>query len=88
MEIELTPEQDSLVNLGIEQGRFQRREDAVKDAMSLWERRERARIELVAEIDAGDSCPEEEDIVLDSDEALDAFFEDIKQRGRARLEAR
>jgi Arc/MetJ-type ribon-helix-helix transcriptional regulator len=51
MEIELTPEQDSLVNLGIEQGRIQRREDAVRDAMTLWEKRERARIELLAELE-------------------------------------
>ena len=88
MEIELTPEQNSLVNLGMEEGRFQRREDAIRDAMALWERRERARLELLAELEAGESCPEEEDIALDSDEAVAAFFEDIKQRGRARLAAR
>ena len=87
MEIELTPEQDSLVNLGIEQGRFQRREEAVRDAMALWEKRERARIELLAELEAGESSTEDEDIVLDSDEAVVAFFEDVKQRGRARLAA-
>lgn len=87
MEIELTPEQDSLVNLGIEQGRLQRREDAVRDAMVLWEDRERARIELLAELEAGDSEPEENDIVLGSDEAVAAFFEDIKKRGRAKLAA-
>jgi Arc/MetJ-type ribon-helix-helix transcriptional regulator len=87
MEIELTPEQDSLVNLGIEQGRIQRREDAVRDAMTLWEKRERARIELLAELEAGDDSFEEDDIVLDSDEAVAAFFEDIKQRGRAKLAA-
>lgn len=87
MDIELTPEQDSLVSLVIEQGRLEHREDAVRDAMVLWERRERARIELLAELEAGDSRPEEEDIILDSDEATAAFFEDIKQRGRAKLTA-
>jgi putative addiction module CopG family antidote len=85
MEIELTPEQDSLVNLGIEQGRFQRREDAVRDAMALWEERERARLELLAELEAGESSFEEDDVVLDSEEAVAAFFEDIKRRGRAKL---
>jgi putative addiction module CopG family antidote len=88
MEIELTPEQDSLVNLAIEQGRFQKREDAVRDALALWEKRERARIELLAEIEAGDNCSEEDDVVLDSEEAVAAFFEEIKQRGRATLAAR
>jgi Arc/MetJ-type ribon-helix-helix transcriptional regulator len=87
MEIELTPEQDSLVSLGIEQGRFRRREDAVRNAMALWEEQERARIDLLAELEAGDSSFDEGDIVMDSDESLAAFFDDIKQRGRAKLAA-
>lgn len=85
MEIELTPEQDSLVSLGIEQGRFRRREDAVRDAMALWEEQERARIDLLAKIEAGESSCNEGDPILDSDEAVAAFFDDIKQRGRAKL---
>jgi Arc/MetJ-type ribon-helix-helix transcriptional regulator len=87
MEIELTPEQDSLVSLGIEQGRFRRREDAVRDAMALWEERERAQIELLAELEAGEGSFDEDDPILDSDEAIAAFFDDIKQRGRANLAA-
>jgi Arc/MetJ-type ribon-helix-helix transcriptional regulator len=87
MEIELTPEQDSLVSLGIEQGRFRHREDAVRDAMALWEERERAQIELLAELEAGEGSFDEADPVLDSDEAVAAFFDDIKLRGRAKLAA-
>jgi Arc/MetJ-type ribon-helix-helix transcriptional regulator len=87
MEIELTPEQDSLVSLGIEQGRFRRREDAVRDAMALWEERERAQIELLAELEAGEGSFDEDDPILDSDETIAAFFDDIKQRGRANLAA-
>ncbi len=51
MEIELTPEQASFVQPGVEQGRFRHAEDAVKDALALWERRERARIELIMSLD-------------------------------------
>jgi putative addiction module CopG family antidote len=88
MEIELTPEQQSLVHFGIEQGRFRGPEDAVKDALALWERRENARIDLLAEIAAGESSPESDDIILDSEESFSAFFEDIKQRGRSTLAGR
>jgi putative addiction module CopG family antidote len=86
MEIDLTPEQRSFVHLGIEQGRFQRPEDAVKDALSLWEERERARVELLNEIDAGlASLDCGQGISLDSDEAVGDWMEGVKQRGRARL---
>jgi putative addiction module CopG family antidote len=86
MEIDLTPEQHSFVHLGIEEGRFRRAEDAVKKALALWERRERARIELLAEVDAGDTFDGSE-IVLDSEESVAVMLEGVKKRGRARLES-
>ncbi len=86
MEIDLTPEQNSFVHLGIEQGRFQRPEDAVKDALSLWEERERARVELLSAIDAGlDSLDSGQGVSLDGDDAIGDWMEGVKQRGRARL---
>jgi len=87
MEIELTPEQNSFVDLGIEQGRYLRAEEAVQDALELWVNRERARLELLAEIDAGDDSPESEDIILQSDEDIVKFIRGIEQRGRAKLAA-
>ena len=86
MEIDLTPEQKSFVHLGIEQGRFQRPEDAVRDALSLWEERERARVELLAEIDAGlVSLDGGQGVTFNSDEEIGDWMEGVKQRGRARL---
>ena len=87
MEIELTPEQSDFIRVGLDQGRYSRAEDAVQDALELWVNRERARLELLAEIDAGDACPESDDIILESDEDIDAFVEGVKQRGRAKLAA-
>lgn len=84
MEIDLTPEQRSFVHMGIEQGRFSRAEDAIKEALALWERRERARIELLAEVDAGDIFDGSE-MVLDSEESVASMLDGVKQRGRARL---
>jgi putative addiction module CopG family antidote len=85
MEIDLTPEQRSFVHLAIEQGRFSHADDAVKDALALWTRRERARIELLAEIDAGINSFDGNEMVLDSEESIVGFVEGVKQRGRARL---
>jgi putative addiction module CopG family antidote len=85
MEIELTPEQDSFVHLGIEQGRFRHAEDAVKDALTLWEKRERARIELLAAIDAGEDSFDGSETVLESDEAITEWMDGLKREGRAGL---
>jgi len=88
MEIELTPEQKSFVHLGIEQGRFKDSAEAVKHALDQWVERERSRLELLAAIDAGEASPEQDDIVLDSDEDVAEFIKGIEQRGRVRLAAR
>lgn len=85
MDIKFTPEQNSFVHLGIEQGRFCKAEDAVQDALALWEKRERTRFELLAEIEAGENSPREEDAVLDSEEDIAQFFQGVEQRGRAKL---
>jgi len=85
MEIQLTQEQHSFIDLGIKEGRFRQAEEAVEDALALWVSRERARLELLVEIDAGANSFDGSEIVLDSDEAIADFVEGIKQRGRARL---
>ena len=40
MEVQLTPDQKAFVRQAIETGRLQREEDAVKEALSMWEERE------------------------------------------------
>jgi putative addiction module CopG family antidote len=85
MEIQLTQEQHSFIDLGIKEGRFRQAEEAVEDALALWVSRERARLELLAAIDAGANSFDGSETVLDSEEAISAFVDGIKQRGRARL---
>jgi Arc/MetJ-type ribon-helix-helix transcriptional regulator len=43
MEIRPSPNQEALIRQAVEAGRFERPEDAVKEALALWEERERAR---------------------------------------------
>src|SRR5271163_4154307 len=48
MEITLTPEQESLIQHEIENGRIKSAEEAVQQALSVWEERRRDLIELIA----------------------------------------
>jgi putative addiction module CopG family antidote len=47
MEVHLTPDQEAFIRQAVETGRFHRSEDAVAEALSLWEERERARTEIL-----------------------------------------
>jgi len=87
MQIELSPEQSSLIELGIQEGRFRDSKEAIEQALAPWVRREQARLALLAEIAVGDSSPREEDTVLDSEEEIAAFFAGVERRGLAQLSA-
>jgi len=50
MKIELTPDQKAFARHAMELGRLQSEEDAVLEALALWEERERGRVELSAEV--------------------------------------
>ena len=76
MQIELTPEQNSFIAMGIREGRFQNTEEAVRQAMALWEKRERARIELLASL-------EEAEASIDAGEGTEYTFETLPQLAEA-----
>ena len=85
MQVEFTPEQNSFIELGIQEGRFRSREEAIRQAMALWEKRERARIELLSSLDLAEKsldAGEGEQYTLEN---LSSFIESIKTRGAARL---
>jgi putative addiction module CopG family antidote len=87
MEVRLTPDQEAFVRQAVESGRFTRAEDAVAEALALWEERERRRAEILASIDAAEtSIARGEGRVL-TPESVQQLAEEVKQRGRARLEA-
>ncbi|HKV47424.1 MAG TPA: hypothetical protein VJN69_04985 [Candidatus Acidoferrales bacterium] len=85
MEIDLTPDQRDFVRRAIESGRLSREEEAVKEALSLWEDRERRRLEILSAIDEAEaslSNGESREITPDSVRQL---ADNVKRRGRARL---
>jgi len=87
MEVRLTPDQEAFVRRAIEAGRFGRAEDAVQEALSLWEERERKRAEFLATLDdAKASVARGEGHVITQQSMRDLATE-VKQRGRVRLAA-
>jgi putative addiction module CopG family antidote len=85
MEVHLTPDQQAFVRQAVESGRLQRAEDAVQEALSLWEERERKRVEILTAIDAADTSlarGEGHEITPDS---MRQLADSIKHRGRTRF---
>ncbi len=55
MEVQLTADQKAFVRQAVESGRYGGEEDAVREALSLWERRERRRAEILAAVDQAEA---------------------------------
>ena len=88
MEVRLTPDQEAFIRRAIETGRFHRAEDAVEEALSLWEERERTRAEILAAVDvAEDSLARGEGRSITTQQSTRELASEVKQRGRARLAA-
>jgi Arc/MetJ-type ribon-helix-helix transcriptional regulator len=85
MEVRLTPDQEAFVRHAIETGRFQRPEDAVKEALSLWERRERERAEILSAVETAETAMERGEGREISKESMQELARQIKQRGRTRI---
>lgn len=85
MNVELTPDQGEFVRKAVDSGRFSRAEDAVREAMALWEERERRRSEIVAMLDDADAPFARGEGIVITEESMRALRDDVKQRGRERL---
>jgi putative addiction module CopG family antidote len=88
MEVHLTPDQEAFIRQGIEAGRFRGKEDAVQEAMSHWEERERRRLEILTAVDQAEaSLASGEGRTVTTHAEAAKLAEDIKGRGMARLSA-
>jgi Arc/MetJ-type ribon-helix-helix transcriptional regulator len=87
MEVQLTPDQKAFVRQAIETGRLQREEDAVKEALSLWEERERTRAEILSAVDEAEASLARGEGRAVTQESMRELSDKVKQRGRARLAA-
>jgi putative addiction module CopG family antidote len=87
MEVNLTPDQKAFVRQAIDSGRLLREEDAVKEALSLWEERERTRAEILVAVDEGEASLARDDGQVITQESMRELAEDVKRRGHTRLAA-
>jgi putative addiction module CopG family antidote len=87
MNVHLTEDQKAFIRQAIEAGRFQREEDAVEEALALWEERERARAEILADIDLAESSLAQAKGRTITEQSMRELATEVKQRGRARLDA-
>jgi putative addiction module CopG family antidote len=87
MEIQLTPDQKAFVRQAIESGRLHREEDAVQEALALWEERERTRAEILAAVDEAEGSLANGDGRTITQQSMRDLAEQVKQRGRDRLKA-
>jgi Arc/MetJ-type ribon-helix-helix transcriptional regulator len=87
MEVQLTPDQKAFVRQAIEGGRLLREEDAVKEALSLWEERERTRAEILAAVDEAEASLARGEGRTVTQESMRDLAEEVKRRGRARIAA-
>jgi Arc/MetJ-type ribon-helix-helix transcriptional regulator len=85
MEVHLTPDQKAFVRQAVEIGRLRRAEDAIQEALSLWEDRERARAEILTAVDAAEASLARGDGRTITQESMRQLAEEVKHRGRKRL---
>ena len=88
MEVQLTEDQKEFVRQGIEMGRYSHEEDALREALSLWEERERYLAEIRADLAiAAASIARGEGRWINSLEESRQLADEINKRGMARLAA-
>ena len=85
MEVQLTSDQKAFVRHAIESGRLLREEDAVREALSLWEERERTRAEILAAVDLAEASIGRGDGRAITQESMRELADAVKHRGRSRL---
>ena len=85
MDVQLTEDQRAFVRQAIEAGRLHRAEEAVQEAMALWEERERTRAEILASVDRSDASLARGEGRAITELSMRELADDIKAGGRTRL---
>lgn len=85
MEVQLTSDQEALVRQAIATGRVARPEDAMREALDLWEERERRRAQILASVDAAEASLAQGEGLPITQQSMGKLAEEVKRRGRTRL---
>jgi Arc/MetJ-type ribon-helix-helix transcriptional regulator len=87
MRIDLSPEQVAFIGQAIKNGRVASVENAVQEALQLWEKREGCRSEILAAVHKAEvslSCGQG---MVMTEESMRNLVEEVKRQGRTRLDA-
>jgi hypothetical protein len=88
MEAQPTPDQTALIREAIASGRLHHPEEAMQEALLLWEERERRRLEVLAAVELSKaSLARGEGRTITTLEESRQLSRDITRRGLARLAA-
>jgi putative addiction module CopG family antidote len=87
MEVQLTPDQQAFIRDAIDGGRIKTEEDAVREALALWEERERKRAEFLATLDDALASLDRGEGIPITQESMRELAGEVKRRGLARLAA-
>jgi Arc/MetJ-type ribon-helix-helix transcriptional regulator len=85
MEVQLTSDQKAFVRRAIETGRLSTEQDAVQEALALWEERERQRAEFLITLDNARASMARGEGRAITEESMRELSGEVKERGRARL---
>jgi len=81
MELNLTPGQKAFIRQALETGRIHRQEEALQEALSLWEERERLRAEILAAVDAPEDSLAQGKGRLITEQSMRELAGEVKRRG-------
>ena len=84
MDVSLTPDQKAFVRQAIESGRIRCEEDAVREALALWEERERTRAEILALVDTAEASLARGEGRPITQQSMRDLSQEVRARGRAR----
>ena len=87
MDVQLTPDQKAFARRAIESGRLHSEQDAVQEALALWEERERQRAEFLLTLDDAKALLARGEGRIITPESMRQLAQEVKERGRARLVA-
>jgi Arc/MetJ-type ribon-helix-helix transcriptional regulator len=87
MEVQLTTDQKAFARQAIQSGRLNGEEEAVQEALALWEARERIRAEVLAAVDTAEASLARGQGRVITQQSMRDLADEVNRRGRARLAA-
>jgi Arc/MetJ-type ribon-helix-helix transcriptional regulator len=83
MDVYLTPDQKAFARRAIESGRLHSEQDAVQEALALWEERERQRTEFLLTLDGARASLARGEGRVMTQQTMQQLAQEVKERGRA-----